>query len=267
MSHRRNRVIALLLSFLLLWPSVASAAVWANFTITVNGKPLTYKMPLRYSPDTKSYTTRVTLKLVKEDGQWVLKEDAPGVKPPVEVKPNPPKVERPEPPKVEKPLPPKEEKPLPPKEEKPPVPQEPKEEPKEEVKEEPSQALTPDEAKMLELVNQERAKAGLPALKVDMKLTELARKKSQDMVDNNYFSHTSPTYGSPFDMMKAAGVSYRYAGENLAGAAQVESAHRNLMNSPGHRANILNSNFDHIGIGIIEGSPYGKIYTQMFIGK
>jgi uncharacterized YkwD family protein len=127
--------------------------------------------------------------------------------------------------------------------------------------------LTAKEQQMVNLVNQERAKVGLKPLAVDMTLVKLARQKSQDMIDKNYFGHQSPTYGSPFDMMKAAGVTYRAAGENLAGASTVDKAHVNLMNSSGHRANILNANFTHIGIGIIEGGPYGMMLTQMFIGK
>lgn len=131
----------------------------------------------------------------------------------------------------------------------------------------PSTGLTADEAKMVNLVNQARTGQGLKALSVNSQLVTLARRKSQDMVDKNYFSHTSPTYGSPFDMMKNAGVKYTTAGENIAGAATVESAHQSLMNSPGHRANILNSSFTQVGIGIVSGSQYGKIFTQMFIGN
>jgi len=131
----------------------------------------------------------------------------------------------------------------------------------------PSTGLTADEAKMVNLVNQARTGQGLKALSVNSQLVTLARRKSQDMVDKNYFSHTSPTYGSPFDMMKNAGIKYSTAGENIAGAATVESAHQSLMNSPGHRANILNSSFTQIGIGIVSGSQYGKIFTQMFIGN
>lgn len=129
-----------------------------------------------------------------------------------------------------------------------------------------SASMTADEQKMLNLVNQARAGAGLPALKADEELIKLARLKAQDMIKRGYFSHTSPIYGSPFDMMKAAGVSYRYAGENLAGAYSVNTAHTNLMNSPGHRANILNNNFKSVGIGIVNGGPYGKMFVQMFIG-
>ncbi len=127
--------------------------------------------------------------------------------------------------------------------------------------------LTAEERQMINLVNRERVERGLAPLKVDMELVRTARLKSRDMVDNNYFAHQSPTYGSPFDMMRAAGIRYRYAGENLAGAPRVDWAHRNLMNSPGHRANILNPNYTHIGIGIVDGSRYGKIFTQHFTGK
>jgi len=126
--------------------------------------------------------------------------------------------------------------------------------------------LTADEQRMLNLVNSERAKMGLSALRANLKVTEVARLKARDMIAKNYFSHTSPTYGSPFDMMKQFGVSYRYAGENLAGAPGTDIAHTNLMNSPGHRANILNGNYREVGIGIIKGGPYGMMFVQMFIG-
>ena len=116
---------------------------------------------------------------------------------------------------------------------------------------------------MVELVNQERAKAGVAPLTIDLELSRVARIKSQDMKDNNYFSHTSPTYGSPFEMMKNFGIRYRTAGENLAKHSSVESAHAGLMNSEGHRKNILNPNFTHIGVGIVDD----RYYTQMFIGK
>ncbi|HHT48073.1 MAG TPA: hypothetical protein GXZ98_02100 [Firmicutes bacterium] len=131
----------------------------------------------------------------------------------------------------------------------------------------PSKGLTAMEQKMVTLVNQERTKAGLQQLKVDNTLVQLARKKSQDMIDKNYFGHTSPTYGSPFEMMKSAGVSYYTAGENLAGAGSVESAHASLMASSGHRANILNARYNHFGVGIAVGGPYGNMFTQLFIGK
>jgi uncharacterized YkwD family protein len=130
----------------------------------------------------------------------------------------------------------------------------------------PSPLLTAEEAQMFNLVNQERVKMGLNELKIHEGLVKLARLKSKDMIDLGYFAHQSPTYGSPFDMMRRAGISFSYAGENLAGAPTVSRAHTALMNSPGHRANILNPNFTHLGIGIVDGGPYGKMFTQHFIG-
>lgn len=126
--------------------------------------------------------------------------------------------------------------------------------------------LNSEESAMLAMVNRERVKAGLYVLSLDPALTRLARSKAQDMVDLNYFRHTSPTYGSAFDMMGAAGISFRTAGENLAKAPSAERAFSALMNSPGHRANILNPSFTSIGIGMIEGGPYRKIFVQLFTG-
>ncbi|HEX2944912.1 MAG TPA: CAP domain-containing protein [Clostridia bacterium] len=130
-----------------------------------------------------------------------------------------------------------------------------------------SNALTTQEQQMFNLVNQARAQAGVPALQIDMELTKMARIKSQDMIDNNYFSHNSPQYGSPFDMMKAFGINYVYAGENIAGNQTVDAAENALMNSPGHRKNILSPNFTHIGIGIRAGGQMGTMFTQDFISK
>ncbi len=127
--------------------------------------------------------------------------------------------------------------------------------------------LLPEEQQMIDLVNKERAAAGLRPLSVDLKLVAVARAKAQDMIDRGYFAHQSPTYGSPFDQMRAAGINYRYAGENLAGASTLARAHAGLMNSPGHRANILSPNFTHIGIGVKAGGPYGKMYVQSFVGR
>ncbi len=127
--------------------------------------------------------------------------------------------------------------------------------------------LTPNEQEMLRLVNGERSKRGLDPLEVDLNVTEVARNKSQDIIDNSYFSHFSPTYGSPFSMLKSFGVKYIYAGENLAGNSTVNDAHKALMNSKGHKENILNPDFTHIGIGVKEGAKHGKIFTQLFIGR
>ena len=87
------------------------------------------------------------------------------------------------------------------------------------------------------------------------------------MVNNNYFSHTSPTYGSPFDMMKSFGIKYNTAGENIAGNSNNSAAVTAWMNSEGHRKNILTNGFNYTGVGVVNGSKYGKIYVQMFIGK
>ena len=120
------------------------------------------------------------------------------------------------------------------------------------------------EQEVTKLVNVERAKAGLPALKSDWELARVAEFKSQDMRDKNYFSHTSPTYGSPFTMMKNFGITYKSAGENIAkGQRTANEVVQAWMNSEGHRANIMSKNFTHIGVGHVEGN----YCTQMFIQK
>ena len=127
--------------------------------------------------------------------------------------------------------------------------------------------LTSDEWEVFNLINQQRSQNGLSPLKIDYEVQKVARIKAQDMVNNNYFSHTSPTYGSPFNMLNNFKVSYRTAGENIAGNSSNSAAVTACMNSSGHKANILNSSFNYTGIGVINGSKYGKIYVQMFIGK
>lgn len=126
--------------------------------------------------------------------------------------------------------------------------------------------LSAGERQMFDLVNQERVKAGLRAFAVDSGLVNLARLKSQDMYENNYFSHTSPTYGTPLQMERNAGISARVMGaENIAKAGSVARAHELLMNSEGHRANLLDPRHDTIGIGVV-GTPYGVYVTQLFLG-
>lgn len=121
--------------------------------------------------------------------------------------------------------------------------------------------------KVVDLVNAERSKAGLKPLKMNTQLSKTATLKSQDMAKNNYFDHNSPTYGSPFDMMKQYGISYRTAGENIAmGQTSPEQVMQGWMNSPGHRANILNSSFTQIGVGIAKNSAGRLYWTQQFIG-
>ena len=118
---------------------------------------------------------------------------------------------------------------------------------------------------LLALVNQARAENGLSALSLNDSLSAVAQKKAEDMKNNNYFSHTSPTYGSPFDMIKNAGISYKSAGENIAmGQKTAEAVFNAWMNSSGHRANILSSKFTQMGIGVTDGST--RYWSQMFIG-
>ena len=117
---------------------------------------------------------------------------------------------------------------------------------------------------VIQLVNQERARHGLSELRPDWELSRVARIKSADMLENNYFSHNSPVYGSPFDMIKAFGLHYRSAAENIARGQQTpHDVFRAWMNSSGHRANIL-GDFSHIGVGYVED---GKYWTQMFIKR
>ena len=127
--------------------------------------------------------------------------------------------------------------------------------------------MNSDEKEVFDLINKQRTNNGLAALKNDSKVQRVARIKAQDMVDNNYFSHTSPTYGSPFDMLKSFKISYKTAGENIAGNSSHSSAVTAWMNSSGHKANILNSNFNYTGIGVVSSPKYGKMYVQLFIGK
>lgn len=127
--------------------------------------------------------------------------------------------------------------------------------------------MNSDEKEVFDLINKQRTNNGLAALKNDSEVQRVARIKAQDMVDNNYFSQTSPTYGSPFDMLKSFKISYKTAGENIAGNSSNSSAVTAWMNSSGHKANILNSNFNYTGIGVVSSPKYGKMYVQLFIGK
>lgn len=119
------------------------------------------------------------------------------------------------------------------------------------------------ESEVVRLVNEIRVEKGLKPLSMDWQLSRVARYKSQDMRDRDYFSHSSPTYGSPFDMMKSFGISYKSAGENIAkGYSTPRAVVDAWMNSPGHRANILNSSYTHIGVGYVQSGNY---WTQMFV--
>ena len=121
------------------------------------------------------------------------------------------------------------------------------------------------EQQVLTLVNQERSKAGLKPLTMDWELQRVARVKACDMAEKGYFSHTSPTYGSPFDMMKQFGISYRSAGENIAeGQRNPSEVMQAWMNSQGHRENILKNDYTHLGVGYCQT---GNHWVQMFISK
>ena len=120
------------------------------------------------------------------------------------------------------------------------------------------------ENEVIRLVNEIRVKNGLNPLISDWELSRVARYKSQDMKDNNYFSHTSPVYGSPFNMMKKIGISYKTAAENIAkGQKTPQAVVNSWMNSSGHRANILNPSYKKIGVGYVASGNY---WTQMFVG-
>ena len=126
---------------------------------------------------------------------------------------------------------------------------------------------TPDpetEEAMLALVNHERTSQGLDPLEMDAELRLLARAHADDMFKRGYFSHDTPEGKNPFDRMRAANIVFGLAGENLAIAPTLDIAHEGLMNSPGHRANILNPGFHKIGIGVLDGGIYGKMFVQEF---
>lgn len=123
------------------------------------------------------------------------------------------------------------------------------------------------ELEVVNLVNKERAKVGLKPLKIDEEVSKVAKLKSEDMKNKNYFNHTSPTYGTPFDMLKKFNIKYKRAGENIAkGQKTAKDVVEAWMNSEGHRRNILSNSFTHIGVGYAKkgNTPY---WTQMFISK
>lgn len=129
-------------------------------------------------------------------------------------------------------------------------------------------AATDEIHAVLNIVNQERQKHGLKALQLDETLNRVALVKSKDMAENNYFSHDSPTYGSPFDLMHAFGVDYKSAGENIAaGQKTANDVMNDWLNSSGHRANILNANYTHLGVGYYNGGNLAPYWTQEFIQK
>jgi uncharacterized YkwD family protein len=128
-----------------------------------------------------------------------------------------------------------------------------------------SYSLSKYEQQVVDLTNKERAKYGLPPLKVSPELSKMARVKAQDMHNQHYFDHISPTYGSPFDMMQQFGIQFRAAGENIAmGQPTPKEVVNDWMHSQGHRRNILSKDFNYIGVGYVKDGNY---WTQEFIGK
>lgn len=121
------------------------------------------------------------------------------------------------------------------------------------------------ERQMFDLVNEERASAGVAPLVWDDRLVPIARAHAEEMFRLRYFAHQSPTTGTPFDRLKAAGITYTRAGENLAYAQSVTVAHRGLMSSEGHRANLLSPEYTRFAVGVISAGAYGRMFTQLFV--
>jgi len=126
-------------------------------------------------------------------------------------------------------------------------------------------SITDYEKEVARLVNVERSKRGLQTLALNAQICKVARIKSQDMINKRYFSHTSPTYGSPFKMMESFGIRFSSAGENIAyGQRTPAEVMQGWMNSPGHRANILSATYTNIGVGLAKSGTGVKYWTQMF---
>ncbi len=130
----------------------------------------------------------------------------------------------------------------------------------------PSVTTNSQESEVARLVNVERAKSGLPALKLNWQLSRVARYKSADMANKGYFAHNSPTYGTPFQMMENFGLRFSAAGENIAyGQRTPAEVMRDWMNSPGHRNNIMSRSFTEIGVGLAKNKSGVCYWTQQFM--
>lgn len=125
--------------------------------------------------------------------------------------------------------------------------------------------LSDDEKNVLELVNSVRSEAGVGKVTYNEELAKVASDKAKDMVENGYFSHQSKTYGTPFEMMRSYGISFKAAAENIAGNKTVERAFYSWMASDSHKENILNPDYDEMGVGVCISPVYGKVIVQMFI--
>lgn len=127
--------------------------------------------------------------------------------------------------------------------------------------------LTSDETALLSIINEERAKNNLPHLEIDESLQNVAKLKANDLVQNNYFSHISPTYGTPFEMLKSNNISYKTASENIAGNSDIKSAFDAWISSESHKANILSNEYNYTGIAVVDSIAYGKVIVELFVGK
>lgn len=127
--------------------------------------------------------------------------------------------------------------------------------------------LNEDEQEILDLINNIRVNNGLAKLKINSKLQAVAKLKAEDIINNEYFSHTSPTYGTPFNMMNMYGIEYKTAGENLAGNITSEKACEAWMNSESHKSNIMDTEFEYTAICVLDSEIYGKVFVQMFMGE
>lgn len=135
------------------------------------------------------------------------------------------------------------------------------------IEETPEIQLTSDESELISLINSERNKNNLKALEIDKELQNIARLKAQDLVENNYFSHTSPIYGTPFEMLKKHNISYKTASENIAGNSSISGAFNSWIQSDSHKQNILNNNYNYTGLAVVDSIAYGKIIVELFVGR
>lgn len=131
----------------------------------------------------------------------------------------------------------------------------------------PTTLLSKDEQIFFNLINNERIKNNLPEFIIDENLINIARLKANDIVEKNYFSHTSPTYGSIFDMLKNNNIQYSKASENIARNINANSAIESLMNSESHKKNILSNDYEYTGIAVTNSINYGKIFVEIFVSK
>ena len=135
------------------------------------------------------------------------------------------------------------------------------------IEEQSNISLTSDEAELLSLINSKRTENNINTLEVDAELQNIARLKAKDLAENSYFSHISPTYGTPFEMLRNNNISYKTASENIAGNSNISAALDSWMNSESHKNNILSNDYNYTGIAVVDSIAYGKIIVQFFIGR